>query len=105
MVNCSKQYNACVKTHVGQYAYNSIQLSCCVATYKCNFSETDGAVAVARDCAILAGQDLDCQDASVNGVDGEICYCNTDGCNGASGIEKSLFLIGIAIMALFVKYL
>ena len=39
---------------------------------------------VVRSCTDNTTHDLGCQSADLDGHSGQLCYCNTDWCNGAA---------------------
>lgn len=58
-------------------------------------AENGDAQYVIRGCALLPAGD-DCLSENVHGIEGHICYCNTDNCNAST--TPRIYLLGMFVL-------
>ena len=51
-----------------------------------------------RSCFSEAGAQVGCSDVTADGTTSEVCYCDTDLCNGASSVYVTSGLITAAVV-------
>jgi len=57
-----------------------------------------------RRCQLAAGKAGQCEKIHIMEIETEVCYCDTDGCNGTSNVLPQSFAILLAISAVLMMF-
>ena len=64
------------------------------------WTEFEGNTVDVRRCQLAAGKAGQCEKIHIMEIETEVCYCDTDGCNGTSNVLPQSFAVLLAISGL-----
>jgi len=80
--------------------------SCALENQLCMKGEMqfEGNTVDVRRCQLAAGKAGQCEKIHIMEVETEVCYCDTDGCNGTSNVLPQSFAVLLAISAVLMMF-